>query len=114
MRTAWNIDDDVCRSLATRHLHSIFEFLSSEDKGEGEEFAFHRHSSNIEHMVKESICQIQVYTQPLIKSGRQASTAMRTPALVAMGAMGTLLLTLVSPLATMGKGCIWRVKKRAK
>ena len=63
VRTAWNINEDVRRSLATRHLHSIFEFSSSEDEGEDEDFTSPCHSSNIEHAVKEAISQVQVYPE---------------------------------------------------
>ena len=63
MRTAWNINEDVRRSLATRHLHSIFEFSSSEDEGEDEDFVSHCHSSHIEHTVQEAISQVQVYPE---------------------------------------------------
>ena len=96
VRTAWNIGGDVRRSLATHHLHSIFKFPSSENEGEDDDIASHRHSSNIERAVKRlSVMSRSTlkYAQPFIKSGRQGSTAMRTPALVAMGAKSTLLLT---------------------
>ena len=63
VRTAWNIDEDVRRSLPSRHLRSIFEFSSSEDEGEDEDFPPHRHSSNIEHTVKEAVSQVQVYPE---------------------------------------------------
>ena len=63
VRTAWNIDEDVRRSLETHHLHSIFEFSSSEDEGEDEDFAPHCHASNVEHTVKEAISQVQVYPE---------------------------------------------------
>ncbi len=54
------------------------------------------------------------YAQPLVKSSCQAKPAMRTPALVAMGAKSTLLLTLMSPPVTIRKGCIRGVKKFGK
>ena len=65
MRTAWNIDGDLYVSLATHHLHSIFEPPSSkeEDEGEEEDFASRGHSSNIKHVVKEAISQVQVYLE---------------------------------------------------
>jgi len=51
------------------------------------------------------------YARPLITSDRQASTAMRTPAVVAMETKKTLLLTLTSPLAPRRKGCSWKQKE---
>jgi len=66
VRTAWNIDEDVRRSLATDHLHSIFEFSSSssEDEDEDDDVALPRHySSDIEHAVKEALCKVQVYPE---------------------------------------------------
>ena len=77
MRTAWNIDEDLYRSLATHHLHSIFESPSSydEDEGEGEEedFASRRHSSNIEHAFKEAINQVQIYFEICLVSHHERS-----------------------------------------
>ena len=63
VRTAWDINEDVRRSLATHHLRSIFEFSSSEDEGEDEDFPSHCHPSNIEHAVQEAISQVQVYPE---------------------------------------------------
>lgn len=75
MRTAWNISEDVRRSLATDHLHSIFDFSSSEENDdEDEEFASPCYSPNIEHAVKEAICGVQVYPET-----RAASSHKRSP-----------------------------------
>lgn len=70
VRTAWNINEDVRRSLATDHLHSIFEFSSSdenddndEEEEEEEEFASPIHSSSIEQAVEDAISQVQVYPE---------------------------------------------------
>ena len=109
VRIAWNIDEYVRRSLVTHHLHSIVEFSSSEVQGKDEDFASHRHTSNIEYAVKQAISQVQVYPEispASHQSGRQASTVIETPALVAMGTKSSLLLTLVSPLSTRKKGCM--------
>ena len=63
VRTAWNIDEDVRRSLADHHLHSIFEFSSSEDEDEEDDFASPCRSSSVDHAVKEPICPVQVYPE---------------------------------------------------
>ena len=66
VRTAWNIDEDVRRSLATDHLHSIFEFSSSEendDEDDDDEFASPFRPSTIEHAVEEAISEVQVYPE---------------------------------------------------
>ena len=115
MRTAWNIDGGIHRSLATDHLHSTFEFSSpsSEDEDEDEDFASPRdNSSDIQHAVKGLSVKyrsILKYTPPLITSDRQASPETRTPPLVAVEAKSAFLLTLVSTL-TMRRDCIQRVR----
>src|SRR5258706_10883469 len=60
---AWNIDEDICCSLATHPWLSIFELSSSEDNADADDFASHRHSSNIEHPIKGDISQIHAYPE---------------------------------------------------
>ena len=88
MRTAWSIDEYARCSLTTHHLHSIVEFSSSEDEGKGEDFVYHRHSSDIEHVVKWATSQVQVDSEILPASRQKRSPSERshrTPALVAIG-----------------------------
>jgi len=55
VQTAWNIDGDVYHALSTPHLHSTFEFSSSEGQDEVEDFA------STCRPVKEALSHIHVY-----------------------------------------------------
>jgi len=92
MQSASNRNEDVRCALATHHLHSTLEFSSSDPRrGLCAPLSFFQHRP-----------RGQPWNTPSLSSQAIAtySTAMTTPALVAIEARSTLRLTLVSPPTT--------------